>query len=108
MLERSLGSLSRRRFTSLRSTYASTPPQLILGGCRQWYSLYRQQNVEKLQKLDPTQLQITKTTTPKQLTPPQDLVFGRTFTGTRCTSSTKPFARASINFWPKKCHAILK
>lgn len=35
----------------------------------------------KLAEIDPLQLSVTKTTTPKQLTPPEELVFGRTFTG---------------------------
>ena len=35
----------------------------------------------KLQDIDPSKLSITKTTTPKQLVPPAELVFGRTFTG---------------------------
>lgn len=85
MLERSLRSLSHRGFTFLRPTYTSTPPRLILEQCRRWYSLHPEQNVEKLQELDSTQLQITRTSTPKQLTPPKDLVFGRTFTGKRFT-----------------------
>ena len=86
MLERGLISLFRPGLTLLRPTYTSTPPRLIRERCQRWYSLHPEQNVEKLQELDATQLQITKTTTPKQLTPPKDLVFGRTFTGTRSTS----------------------
>lgn len=35
----------------------------------------------KLAGLDPSKLEITKTITPKQRVPNQDLVFGRTFTG---------------------------
>ena len=35
----------------------------------------------KLQGLDASKLTVTKTTTPKELSPPQDLVFGKTFTG---------------------------
>ena len=31
--------------------------------------------------LDPAQLSIAKSTTPKDLLPPEELVFGRTFTG---------------------------
>ena len=37
--------------------------------------------IAKLPDLDPSALQITKTTTPKALVPPEELVFGRTFTG---------------------------
>lgn len=35
----------------------------------------------QLAGLDASKLTITKTTTPKELLPPQDLVFGKTFTG---------------------------
>lgn len=35
----------------------------------------------QLAALDASKLSITKTTTPKELTPPKDLVFGKTFTG---------------------------
>lgn len=38
-------------------------------------------SVSKLQILDPSRLTITKTKTPKQLSKPEDLVFGREFTG---------------------------
>lgn len=36
----------------------------------------------KLAGLDSSKLQITKTTTPKTISKPEDLVFGREFTGT--------------------------
>jgi branched-chain amino acid aminotransferase len=36
----------------------------------------------KIQDIDPTKLSITKTTTPKGLLPPEELIFGRNFTGT--------------------------
>ncbi|XMA10203.1 hypothetical protein WAI453_002994 [Rhynchosporium graminicola] len=34
----------------------------------------------KIQDIDPSKLSITKTTTPRELVPPNELVFGRTFT----------------------------
>lgn len=34
-----------------------------------------------LPDIDPSKLEVTKTITPKELVPNQDLVFGRTFTG---------------------------
>ena len=37
----------------------------------------------RLAGLDPSKLKVTKTSTPKELTPAKDLVFGKTFTG-RC------------------------
>ncbi len=42
----------------------------------------------QLAALDASKLSITKTTTPKELTPPKDLVFGKTFTGRACFPST--------------------
>jgi branched-chain amino acid aminotransferase len=39
----------------------------------------------KLQEIDPSKLSVTKTTTPKELIPPKELVFGRTFTGRTST-----------------------
>jgi branched-chain amino acid aminotransferase len=36
----------------------------------------------KLAGLDSSKLEITKTTTPKAISKPEDLVFGREFTGT--------------------------
>lgn len=35
----------------------------------------------QLPGLDPSKLVITRTSTPKEPTPPEDLVFGKTFTG---------------------------
>ena len=35
----------------------------------------------QLAGLDPAKLTVSKTNTPKELTAPQDLVFGKTFTG---------------------------
>ena len=37
--------------------------------------------ISKLPNIDPSQLNVTETITPKQLVPNQDLIFGRTFTG---------------------------
>ena len=39
----------------------------------------------KLQEIDPSKLSVMKTTTPKELVPPKELVFGRTFTGRAST-----------------------
>lgn len=38
-------------------------------------------SASKLQGLDPKKLTITETTSPKSLSKPEDLVFGKTFTG---------------------------
>ncbi|KAL8782720.1 MAG: hypothetical protein Q9213_005144 [Squamulea squamosa] len=48
---------------------------------RRPYSIQSQEDaIAKLPNIDPSALSITKTTTPKQLVPPEELVFGRTFT----------------------------
>jgi branched-chain amino acid aminotransferase len=46
----------------------------------------------KLQDIDPSKLSITKTTTPKELVPREELVFGRTFTGMKDLQETKVIA----------------
>jgi branched-chain amino acid aminotransferase len=47
------------------------------------YSIHADASVgTKIQDIDPTKLSITKTTTPKGLLPPEELIFGRNFTGT--------------------------
>ncbi|KAI4240568.1 MAG: hypothetical protein L6R40_005056 [Gallowayella cf. fulva] len=48
---------------------------------RRPYSIQSQEDaIAKLPNIDPSTLSITKTTTPKELVPPEELVFGRTFT----------------------------
>lgn len=52
---------------------------------RRWRRLYSIQSSEnaiaQLPGIDPEALSVLKTTTPKELLPPHELVFGRTFTG---------------------------
>ena len=52
---------------------------------KQWQRSYSIQTSEdalsKLPPLDPSKLNIIKTTTPMSLRPPEELVFGRSFTG---------------------------
>ena len=51
-------------------------------------SLYSTQvNGTNIGQLDSSQLRITKTTTPKPLTPAEKLVFGCQFTGSLCFSA---------------------
>jgi branched-chain amino acid aminotransferase len=46
------------------------------------YSIHADASVgNKIQDIDPTKLSITRTTSPKDLLPPEDLIFGRNFTG---------------------------
>ncbi|KAI4224712.1 MAG: hypothetical protein LQ349_007186 [Xanthoria aureola] len=48
---------------------------------RRPYSIQSQEDaIAKLPNIDPDALSITKTTTPKELVPPEELIFGRTFT----------------------------
>jgi len=37
-----------------------------------------------IKEIDPSKLTITKTATPKTLLPPEELIFGRNFTGATC------------------------
>jgi branched-chain amino acid aminotransferase len=41
----------------------------------------------KIQDIDPTKLSITTTTTPKDLLPTEELIFGRNFSGEGCMRS---------------------
>jgi hypothetical protein len=54
----------------------------------------------KLPNIDPSKLEVTKTITPKQLVPNEDLVFGRTFTG-----AFPP--RTRTRFQSKKVNSVL-
>ncbi|KAF2428850.1 branched-chain amino acid aminotransferase II [Tothia fuscella] len=78
-----LQSCSKSLFSSL-STFPqrSTPALTSLGAqrCRRWYSIHADHATERLLEIDPTRLSITKTTTPKELLAPKDLIFGHTFT----------------------------
>lgn len=59
--------------------------------CRRWYSIHADAaSATKLAEIDPSKLSITKSTTPKDLLPPEELVFGRTFTGTSPDATSKP------------------
>jgi hypothetical protein len=48
-----------------------------------WASVkeYSTESGATLASIDPSKLSITRTTTPKELLPPKDLVFGQSFTG---------------------------
>jgi len=61
-----------------------SPSRLILGAwesSRSYSIQAKAASTVKLQDIDPGKLSITKTTTPKELVPPNELVFGKTFTG---------------------------
>ena len=64
---------------------------------RRWYSMkIDDASLENLPRIDPSKLSITKTVTPKELVPPEELVFGRTFTGRGYVLLLCPHARLTI------------
>jgi len=79
--------LQRRslRLLSSLSHCASRSPAAPLSAslrCRRGYSIHADASVgAKIKDIDPTKLSITKTTTPKNLLPPEELLFGRNFSG---------------------------
>ena len=55
------------------------------------YSIQSQEEkVAQLPDINPDTLSIARTTTPKPVQPPEELVFGRTFTGKPATASPGP------------------
>jgi branched-chain amino acid aminotransferase len=46
---------------------------------------------EKIMGINPAKLTIEKTTTPKDLLPPEELIFGRNFTGNRSNDASLCF-----------------
>ncbi|KAK7511652.1 aminotransferase [Phyllosticta citriasiana] len=79
--QRSSALLASLRSLSLRTTRPA-PAFFAVQRCRRAYSSTHadEASVSKLARIDPSKLSITKTTTPKDLLPPEELVFGRTFT----------------------------
>ncbi|KAL8994753.1 MAG: hypothetical protein Q9169_005363 [Polycauliona sp. 2 TL-2023] len=73
-------------FNGLRSCLAASRQQSSQLHTLNWqlrraYSIQSQEEtIAKLPQIDPNALSVTKTTTPKELVPPEELVFGRTFT----------------------------
>ena len=79
--QRSLRLLSSLSHCAFRSPVA---PLSASQRCRtrRAYSIHANVSVgEKIQNIDPSKLTITKTTTPKDLLPPEELIFGRNFSG---------------------------
>ena len=76
----------RLAFTA-RSCLQASRTELGSRSRAQWqsrrpYSIQSQEEaIAQLPGIDPSALSIARTTTPKQLVPPEELVFGRTFTG---------------------------
>ncbi|MCJ1479580.1 hypothetical protein MMC13_008266 [Lambiella insularis] len=67
--------------TAPRRIRAKPSPQSLQWQYRRAYSIQSEEEaIARLPGIDPSQLSITKTTTPKQLLPPEELIFGRNFT----------------------------
>lgn len=78
--------LQQRSFRLLSSLSSSSGRFVVPASlrCRSQrpYSIHADASVgTKIQDIDPTKLSITKTTTPKDLLPPEELIFGHSFTG---------------------------
>ncbi|KAL2042868.1 hypothetical protein N7G274_004628 [Stereocaulon virgatum] len=57
------------------------PNTILPSRCRRAYSIQSQEeDLARLPDIDPKALSITKTTTPKLIVPPEELIFGRNFT----------------------------
>lgn len=83
-----LQSLLPRSSSALSAASRSTRalPCLNARSSRRHYALQAADATDpKLSAIDPAQLTITRATTPKDLLPNEELVFGRTFTGQLCT-----------------------
>ena len=64
---------------------------------RRTYSIQSQEEaLARLPDIDPNKLSIIKTTTPKQVVPPEQLIFGRNFTGKLSSSHSSRVIRHSI------------
>lgn len=73
------------------ATRASSSRLLPLCQAPRLYSIKAEAaSTSKLRPLDPTKLSVTTTTHPKPLSKPEDLVFGREFTGKPWPASACP------------------
>jgi hypothetical protein len=73
-----------RQLRPRSALFKQSPSRLILGtweSSRSYSIQAKAASTVKLQDIDPAKLSVTNTTTPKELVPPNELVFGRTFTG---------------------------
>ncbi|KAF2739877.1 branched-chain amino acid aminotransferase II [Polyplosphaeria fusca] len=76
---------SSRLLSSLSHNFSRTAASELNASLRcrssRAYSIHADASVgTKIQDIDPTKLSVTKTTTPKGLLPPEELIFGRNFT----------------------------
>jgi hypothetical protein len=74
--------MSRTSVSFLRPALARRYPNLASSVCfSRQYSIHADHAAPSLQEIDASRLSIERTLTPKALTPPEELVFGRAFTG---------------------------
>ena len=71
----------------LRPRSAFKQPSWVTAALQRSYSIQAEAaSTVKLQDIDPSKVSVTKSTTPKELVPPKELIFGRTFTGMKPTA----------------------
>lgn len=73
--------LSLNMLLFLRPRTATLTASLASNWSRRSYSIHADHAAQRQKDIDPTSLTITKTTSPKELIPNHQLVFGRSFTG---------------------------
>jgi len=73
--------LRQLRPQSALSKSSSRIAQAAWGASRTYSVKAEAASATKLQNIDPSKLTITQSKTPKTLLPPNELVFGRSFTG---------------------------
>ena len=77
-----LSRASRPLWFALRPSSAPKSTSIPPWRCRRCYSIQTQEEeLAKLPDINPDALEITTCATPKEITPPEQLVFGRAFTG---------------------------
>ena len=88
-----------------RSCLHCTRPELPVRYVAPWqfrkpYSIQSEEEaIAHLPGIDPSKLSVLKTTTPKELMPPEELVFGSTFTGdNRCSIRGQVADQDSYNY----------
>ncbi|GMF80908.1 unnamed protein product [Aspergillus oryzae] len=75
---------SLRQFTRRKALQSlAVPPSQGFSTIRLWQRHFNSTPAvaSRLAGIDPSKLTVTKTSSPKELTPAKDLVFGKTFTG---------------------------
>jgi branched-chain amino acid aminotransferase len=77
--------MSRTALRLLRPSFKrpirSTLSPVLSAQSHRLYSIHAEHAAPRLATIDPSRLMIERTVNPKQLSPPEELVFGREFTG---------------------------